>query len=121
MDLNQITAPEPAKTPLRVVRLPRPAGDTNVTTDGFPDPSLVPFQGGEALPESQGQDFPLPISPEEMEALQREGLAPIAVGLVDKGFTNEPSDAELGAWAAENVAVFQPGAASGATNVYRQS
>lgn len=84
------------KAPLRVVRL------STLDTDkgGLVQPEV--FDGGEALPESEGVDIGHPISPEEREALEREGHLgpegeyfggphdePWAVGIVDKGFTNE--------------------------------
>lgn len=87
MDLNQRrpapAAPEPVKKRLFAVRLEPPAAD---------EPQV--FNGGEALPESEGFNTPMPVSAEEREALEREGYADeqdkiVGVGLVDKGFTNE--------------------------------
>lgn len=88
MDLNNLRPPPPeSPKPLRVVRLsPR---NEEVETEVF--------DGGESLPESQGYDVGLPMSPEEREALlaqgyteaQIDGDEPYAVGLVDKGFDDE--------------------------------
>lgn len=76
MDLNALARPAPVpsyvgpddpmlRTPLRVVRLPRAS---------TPDSQPKIFEGGEALPDSEGEDFPMPISPEEAEALRLAGI-----------------------------------------------
>lgn len=72
MDLNNLraAAPQPEPRPLRIVRLGRTDGGPLRDLDA---PGLEVFDGGEALPESQGESFPLPISDEEREALEREG------------------------------------------------
>jgi hypothetical protein len=94
---NNVVAVEDTITRLVPVRLgrPEPVGDV-----------LPVFDGGEALPESDGFDEGHPISPEEQSALDweetRARLDQLeqeewenetevqAVGIVDKGFTNEP-------------------------------
>lgn len=81
MDLNNLAPAqppahaEPARTPLRVVRLPRAA---------TPDTEPKIFEGGEALPESQGEDFDLPISPEERQALLDAGYDGADIDLIAK-------------------------------------
>lgn len=73
MDLNNLRPPEPK--PLRVVRLsPR---NEEVETEVF--------DGGEALPESQGFDVGHPISPEEREALIASGYSEDDIDIIGEG------------------------------------
>lgn len=88
MDLNQLAPPapaEPARAPLRVVRLQRDRGTTS--EDG-----LAVFDGGEALPDSVGEDFPMPISAEERQALLDAGYSPEDVDLIEQVSGAEAED-----------------------------